>query len=50
MMSDETKRFPFKCSDCGKEDSVPFPVDKTRAFRCQDCLRKYREARKDQRA
>jgi len=32
----------IKCSDCGKEDQVPFKPDGTRPVYCRECHAKHR--------
>jgi CxxC-x17-CxxC domain-containing protein len=35
--------FKIKCSDCGKDDEVPFEPKEDRSVYCQDCFRKHRK-------
>ncbi len=35
----------IKCSDCGKEDEVPFKPDGDRPVFCRDCFQKHRPKR-----
>lgn len=36
--------YPITCSQCGKEDTVPFEPRDGRPVLCKDCFRKQREA------
>ena len=35
--------FPITCSNCGKQDTVPFEPKGDRPVLCRDCFRKQRE-------
>jgi CxxC-x17-CxxC domain-containing protein len=39
----EHKSFPITCSNCGKQDTVPFEPKGDRPVLCRDCFRKQRE-------
>ena len=39
----ERKTFPITCSNCGKQDTVPFEPKGDRPVLCRDCFRKQRE-------
>ncbi len=43
------KMFTVKCSECGKETSVPFEPDGERPVFCRDCFMKKKESRRDNR-
>jgi CxxC-x17-CxxC domain-containing protein len=36
-------RYPIKCSDCGKTDSVPFKPDPSRPVYCRVCHKRRRD-------
>ncbi len=39
----ERRSFPITCSNCGKQDTVPFEPKGDRPVLCRDCFRKQRE-------
>jgi CxxC-x17-CxxC domain-containing protein len=47
-MSDTTpiifgrKRYPIQCTNCGKDDTVPFLPDQSRPVYCRECFAKLR--------
>jgi len=43
------KGYPIKCSDCGKEDKVPFKPKEGRPVYCKECFMKNRDKIKEER-
>jgi len=39
----QRQSFPITCSNCGKQDTVPFEPKGDRPVLCRDCFRKQRE-------
>jgi len=39
----QRQSFPITCSQCGKQDTVPFEPKGDRPVLCRDCFRKQRE-------
>ena len=39
----DRRSFPITCSNCGKQDTVPFEPKGDRPVLCRDCFRKQRE-------
>ena len=38
----ESKMYPIKCADCGKDAEVPFEPKTDRPVYCRECLPKHR--------
>ncbi len=41
----DREQHTIKCSDCGKEDTVPFKPDGQRPVYCRECFSKHRPKR-----